>query len=697
MVKHLLLAGLAALSAATLSAEAPYSYAQGDEIVSGENTYVVKSANLITNGYFADGMTGWTDIKGNALPADKYAIKEGNAPDGSNSLSVTAGIGKGTRGDGSLYKYTELEPGKTYFASFFFYKGTQYERIALCASINPSDNASNPDAPNQLVKSGPENENKAEWRSVSTLVTPTDAKKFCVMADGWAGAGAEYACFSIHEVSIKIDENALASAIAEAEKYTAVPAENAHHYINEAYDAYAAALSTAKSLNENTEATDDAKAAAINELNATLRVWKTAAECGIVPGKPYTMALNGTTIILSNETGSGQDQGYPDWDGGIIRMMNFVNNSHAGVMFEYVDETSNLVRIKNIAGNNYFFRATKGSFLVLRLGTGNDDNYKFRFEPLEDGTVRVYNVAADAYLTAQPVSWGRVNLDGTEETAAKWQLYAPINQARLDVPAIPKFIELGKAATGTAWFTYSAEGIAKLEEAYEPYKDEPLPLFDIYDTEEAAKYADLLKLVQGTVNVPAQISIKHEKGYLTFTELGRNATLMEEVSWIKPEINMEGYWLLVATPEEADNAVLGTEGGWNTCWMTDRANNRTHWTITEVVAETPEVTPAAEGDAEEAQMTVRFHNRALDNPDKFLGSDGPGDGNVLYYDKSAGNEFIVKANPETSGICDVAVENDATEAPAEYYDLRGIRVNPEGAARGIYIMRQGTKVTKVIK
>ncbi len=47
----------------------------------------------------------------------------------------------------------------------------------------------------------------------------------------------------------------------------------------------------------------------------------------------------------------------------------------------------------------------------------------------------------------------------------------------------------------------------------------------------------------------------------------------------------------------------------------------------------------------------------------------------------------------TSGIEDIAAEADA---PVEYFNLQGVRVaNPEAGA--IYIMRQGSKVTKVIK
>ena len=49
-------------------------------------------------------------------------------------------------------------------------------------------------------------------------------------------------------------------------------------------------------------------------------------------------------------------------------------------------------------------------------------------------------------------------------------------------------------------------------------------------------------------------------------------------------------------------------------------------------------------------------------------------------------------NSSLSGLENIAVEAIDTTAPAEYYNLQGIRVaNP---TPGIYLIRQGAKVTK---
>lgn len=48
-----------------------------------------------------------------------------------------------------------------------------------------------------------------------------------------------------------------------------------------------------------------------------------------------------------------------------------------------------------------------------------------------------------------------------------------------------------------------------------------------------------------------------------------------------------------------------------------------------------------------------------------------------------------------SAVEGIAVEE--SDAPAEYYNLQGIRVNPDNAAPGIYIVRKGSKVSKILR
>ncbi len=56
-------------------------------------------------------------------------------------------------------------------------------------------------------------------------------------------------------------------------------------------------------------------------------------------------------------------------------------------------------------------------------------------------------------------------------------------------------------------------------------------------------------------------------------------------------------------------------------------------------------------------------------------------------------KFNLPSDMKSSGIDDVVTEDEA-DAPVEYYNLQGMRV--ENPANGIYIRRQGSKATKVV-
>lgn len=58
-------------------------------------------------------------------------------------------------------------------------------------------------------------------------------------------------------------------------------------------------------------------------------------------------------------------------------------------------------------------------------------------------------------------------------------------------------------------------------------------------------------------------------------------------------------------------------------------------------------------------------------------------------------QLVKKPKDVGSGIPNAVVED--LNAPVEYFDLNGIRVNADNLKKGIYIKRQGNKVTKIIK
>lgn len=82
-------------------------------------------------------------------------------------------------------------------------------------------------------------------------------------------------------------------------------------------------------------------------------------------------------------------------------------------------------------------------------------------------------------------------------------------------------------------------------------------------------------------------------------------------------------------------------------------------------------------------------------PGKGLNLDNAGGNACVYNANDAGSQWVIELVRQ-SGIDTISAGEDDNRYGL--YDLRGIRVNPENAAKGIYIERQGNKVIKrVIK
>lgn len=89
---------------------------------------------------------------------------------------------------------------------------------------------------------------------------------------------------------------------------------------------------------------------------------------------------------------------------------------------------------------------------------------------------------------------------------------------------------------------------------------------------------------------------------------------------------------------------------------------------------------------------VREALNLVDNPTN-LGKEVLVYGNIYAYFNNPGVKNVTDYKLDPSAVDAIEIEDN--DAPVEYYNLQGVRVaNPEN---GLYIMRQGSKVTKVIK
>ena len=67
-----------------------------------------------------------------------------------------------------------------------------------------------------------------------------------------------------------------------------------------------------------------------------------------------------------------------------------------------------------------------------------------------------------------------------------------------------------------------------------------------------------------------------------------------------------------------------------------------------------------------------------------------------FYDQDKQVPFLLKEFSDyvnVAGVENVAVGNDETK-PVEYYNIQGVRV--QNPTSGLYIVRQGSKVSKVV-
>jgi hypothetical protein len=81
----------------------------------------------------------------------------------------------------------------------------------------------------------------------------------------------------------------------------------------------------------------------------------------------------------------------------------------------------------------------------------------------------------------------------------------------------------------------------------------------------------------------------------------------------------------------------------------------------------------------------------------YLWMDWKGDQTTWYggYMLGFNNDTLTKVT-EDAGVKTVTVAEDNTDAPVQYFNLNGIRVNGDNLTPGLYIRRQGTKASKVI-
>ena len=98
-----------------------YAYNIGDAVYTHTGKYQIVGENIVVNGDFSNGTTGWTGLTGRAIPTDTFNVVPNGGPDGKPCLQVM--ISGGTMGntlDGSanFRQSVRLAGGNTYVISY---------------------------------------------------------------------------------------------------------------------------------------------------------------------------------------------------------------------------------------------------------------------------------------------------------------------------------------------------------------------------------------------------------------------------------------------------------------------------------------------------------------------------------------------------------------------------------------------------
>lgn len=98
-----------------------YAYNIGDAVYTHTGKYKIVGENIVVNGDFSNGTSGWTGLTGRAIPTDTFNVVPNGGPDGKPCLQVM--ISGGTMGntlDGSanFRQSVRLAGGNTYVISY---------------------------------------------------------------------------------------------------------------------------------------------------------------------------------------------------------------------------------------------------------------------------------------------------------------------------------------------------------------------------------------------------------------------------------------------------------------------------------------------------------------------------------------------------------------------------------------------------
>ncbi len=170
--------------------------AVGSRVVHGIRTYETVGENMITNGSFEDGFTGWTNSSdySTEITSEKFTLKTDGAQDGNNYLVGTTNGGQNDVG--SLGKVWEIESGKTYYFTYWI-KGQSSS--ATNASYMKTSLTNTPGTESLIIEQGSK-DITTSWKQIEILFTNTDGYKYLMINFRWLNNQWGFDDFQLYEI-----------------------------------------------------------------------------------------------------------------------------------------------------------------------------------------------------------------------------------------------------------------------------------------------------------------------------------------------------------------------------------------------------------------------------------------------------------------------------------------------------------------
>ncbi len=166
-------------------------------IIPGDGfVYATKSTNLISNGSFEDGFTGWTNSSdySTEITSEKFTLKTDGAQDGNNYLVGTTNGGQNDVG--SLGKVWEIESGKTYYFTYWI-KGQSSS--ATNASYMKTSLTNTPGTESLVIEEASKNITTS-WKQIEIPFTNTDGYKYLMINFRWLDSQWGFDDFQLYEI-----------------------------------------------------------------------------------------------------------------------------------------------------------------------------------------------------------------------------------------------------------------------------------------------------------------------------------------------------------------------------------------------------------------------------------------------------------------------------------------------------------------